>query len=192
MKPFREQNYYELLDVRQDAEKEVLAKAYQAAKRAFSGDALGSYSLFDPRERAALLARLDDAWGTLSDPALRARYDEDVLGIRPAIGPPAPSAGLESRPMAFRYADLPVSGVTGSVLRARREAVGVPLQEIARTTRISIAYLQFIEEDRERGLPHESYLRGYLTQYARAIGLDPQTVADGYLRHLKALRSGKR
>ena len=59
-------------------------------------------------------------------------------------------------------------------------------------TQISIAYLQFIEEDRERGLPHDSYLRGYLAQYARAIGLDPQTVADGYLHHLKALRSAKR
>ncbi len=192
MKPFREQNHYELLDVRPDAEKEVLAKAYEAAKRAFTGEALASYSLFDPGERKALLARLDDAWRTLSDPAERARYDEHVLGIRPVVGPPAESAGPESRPMAFSYADLPVTGVTGSVLRARREAIGVPLQEIARDTRISIAYLQFIEEDHEKGLPHETYLRGYLIQYARAIGLDPHTVADGYLRHLRTLRSGKR
>lgn len=192
MKPFREQNYYELLDVRPDAEKEVLAKAYEAAKRAFAGEALASYSLFDPGERQALLARLDEAWRTLSDPVLRVRYDEDVLGIRPAVGPPAEGAGPGPRPMAFSYADLPVSGVTGSALRTRREAIGVPLQEIARNTRISFAYLQFIEEDHEKGLPHEAYLRGYLIQYARAIGLDPHTVVDGYLRHLRILRSGKR
>jgi cytoskeletal protein RodZ len=59
------------------------------------------------------------------------------------------------------------------------------------TTRISIAYLQFIEEDHVKGLPHDAYLRGYLAQYARALGLDPHTVSDGYLQHLRTLRSKK-
>jgi cytoskeletal protein RodZ len=42
-----------------------------------------------------------------------------------------------------------------------------------------------------KGLPHDAYLRGYLTQYARALGLDPHTVADGYLSRLRTLRGGK-
>lgn len=191
MKPFRDQNYYEMLDVEPTVTREVLVKAYAAAKRTFSGDSLASYSLFDPNERAALLARLDEAWQTLSDPERRARYDREVLHR----ADPGPSGGLAVEPaptpMAFQYAELSAADITGAVLRARREAIGVPLQEIARQTRISIAYLQFIEEDHERGLPHESYLRGYLVQYARAIRLDPPVVADGYLRHLRTLRAGK-
>ena len=188
MRPFREQNYYELLDLAPGAGADAVAKAYATAKRMFSADALGSYSLFDPAEREALLARIDEAWRTLSDPALRARYDEETLGLvrAPAGATPAPP-----KPPAFSYADLDVTDVTGAALRARREAIGLPLQEIAVTTRISIAYLQFIEEDHVKGLPHDAYLRGYLAQYARALGLDPHTVADGYLRHLRTLRGGK-
>lgn len=191
MKPFRDQNYYEMFDVEPTVTREVLAKAYAAAKRTFSGDSLASYSLFDPNERAALLARLDEAWQTLSDPERRTRYDREVLRL-PDPGPPGglPSEPA-SKPMAFHYADLSTADVTGAALRARREAIGVPLQEIARQTRISIAYLQFIEEDHERGLPHESYLRGYLVQYAKVIGLDPPAVAEGYLRHLRVLRAAK-
>jgi curved DNA-binding protein CbpA len=188
MKPFREQNYYDLLDLAPDAGADAVAKAYASAKRMFSADALGSYSLFDPAEREALLDRIDKAWRTLSDPASRARYDEETLGLvrAPANATPAPP-----KPPAFSYADLAVTDVTGAALRARREAIGLPLQEIAVTTRISIAYLQFIEEDHVKGLPHDAYLRGYLAQYARALGLDPHTVADGYLQHLRTLRGGK-
>jgi curved DNA-binding protein CbpA len=189
MKPFREQNYYELLDLAPDAGADAVAKAYASAKRMFSADALGSYSLFDPVEREALLARIDEAWRTLSDPASRARYDEETLGlVRAPAGAALPQP---PKPPAFSYADLAATDVTGAALRARREAIGLPLQEIAVTTRISIAYLQFIEEDHVKGLPHDAYLRGYLTQYARALGLDPHTVADGYLQHLRTLRSKK-
>ena len=189
MRPFREQNYYELLDLAPDAGADAVAKAYASAKRMFSADALGSYTLFDPAEREALLARIDEAWRTLSDPASRARYDEETLGL---VRAPAGSAPVPPpKPPAFSYADLAVTDVTGATLRARREAIGLPLQEIAVTTRISIAYLQFIEEDHVKGLPHDAYLRGYLTQYARALGLEPHTVADGYLQHLRTLRSKK-
>jgi len=191
MKPFREQSYYELLDLAPDADVDAIRKAYAVAKRAFSADSLASYSLFDAADRQALLLRLDEAHRTLSDPLLRKRYDEDVLGIvRPSH--PDGSAAAKSVAPAFTLADLPIDGVTGSALRARREAIGMPLQEIARNTRISIVYLQFIEEDHERGLPHETYLRGYLAQYANALGLNPRTVSEGYLRHLKTLRSAKK
>lgn len=190
MKPFRDQNLYEVLDVSPTVSRDALAKAYASAKRTFSGDSLGSYSLFDPHERAALLARLDEAWQTLSDPERRAIYDRDVLKLPDAAS--AQAADHPSKPPAFQYAELGLTEVTGAALRARREAVGMPLQDIALQTRISIAYLQFVEEDHVRGLPHDSYLRGYLTQYARAIGLDPRIVADGYLRHLHALRNTKK
>lgn len=187
MKPFREQNFYELLEISPDASPEHVAKAYALAKRHFGGASLGSYSLFDSAERAEILARLEEAWRTLSDRDRRARYDRDVLG-RATPGDAAASARSAPIPAPAAGPPLTITDVTGSALRARRESIGVPLQEIARNTRISIAYLQFIEEDHIKGLPHDAYLRGYLVQYAKALGLDPHTVADGYIRHAKQLR----
>jgi hypothetical protein len=143
--------------------------------------------LFDSAERTEVLARIEEAWRTLSSRDQRARYDREVLGRVPA---PATSAatGAPAPPAPATAPSLALTEVTGAALRARRESIGVPLQEIARNTRISIAYLQFIEEDHVKGLPHDAYLRGYLTQYAKAVGLDPLTVADGYIRHVKQLR----
>lgn len=188
MKPLREQNFYEVLEVSPDASPEQLARAYALAKRHFSGASLGSYSLFDSTERTEVLARIEEAWRTLSSRDQRARYDREVLGRAPAPSSP-PAAGAPPPPAPAPAAPmLALTEVTGAALRARRESIGVPLQEIARNTRISIAYLQFIEEEHIKGLPHDAYLRGYLTQYARAVGLDPHAVADGYIRHIRQLR----
>jgi curved DNA-binding protein CbpA len=190
MKPLREQNFYEVLEVSPDASPEQLARAYAVAKRHFSGASLGSYSLFDSAERTEVLARIEEAWRTLSSRDQRARYDREVLGRAPApLSSPAPGGQPLPAPVTAPAAPmLALTDVTGAALRARRESIGVPLQEIARNTRISIAYLQFIEEDHIKGLPHDAYLRGYLTQYAKAVGLDPHAVADGYIRHIKQLR----
>lgn len=187
MKPFKEQNFYELLEVAPDASYEQLARAYATIKRTFSNHSLGTYSLFDAGDRSELLARLDEAWNTLSNHERRARYDRDVLGLAPGFltfDDERPGAASPAAPAQ----QLAITDVTGAALRARREAIGMPLQEIARNTRISIAYLQFIEEDRIKGLPHDAYLRGYLSQYAKALGLDPQIVAEGYILHARALR----
>lgn len=191
MKPLREQNLYEVLEASPDASPEHLARAYALAKGHFSGASLGSYSLFDSAERTEVLARIEDAWRTLSNREQRARYDREVLGRAPAPASPSGTGAPPASAAPPAAPPLSLIEVTGASLRARRESVGVPLQEIAHNTRISIAYLQFIEEDHIRGLPHDAYLRGYLAQYARAVGLDPHTVADGYIRHVKLLRAQK-
>lgn len=191
MKPLREQNLYEVLEVSPDASPEQLARAYALAKGHFSGASLGSYSLFDSAERTEVLARIEDAWRTLSNREQRARYDREVLGRVPAPASPSGTGAPPASAAPPAAPPLSLIEVTGASLRARRESLGVPLQEIACNTRISIAYLQFIEEDHIRGLPHDAYLRGYLAQYAKAVGLDPHTVSDGYIRHVKLLRAQK-
>ena len=98
MKPFREQNYYELLDLAPGAGADAVAKAYASAKRMFSADALGSYWCLDPAEAEALLSRIDEAWRMLSDPASRARYDEETLGL---VRSPAGTSPPPPKPPAF-------------------------------------------------------------------------------------------
>ncbi|MBI5181581.1 MAG: helix-turn-helix domain-containing protein [Nitrospirae bacterium] len=73
----------------------------------------------------------------------------------------------------------------GKMLKLIRERKGMSLSFIAEKTRISIIYLEHIEADRYRRLPAEVYLKNYLMQYARAIGLDPKKVAESYMRFCK-------
>jgi hypothetical protein len=46
------------------------------------------------------------------------------------------------------------------------------------------AFLEYIEEDRFAFLPPPVYLRGFLQEYARLVGLDPREVADRYLERI--------
>src|ERR1051325_6178936 len=76
-----------------------------------------------------------------------------------AVRPPMPeiSAGTE---------------FSGALLRQIREAVGVELREIAERSKIGMAYLSALEGEVFGKLPAAVYVRGFLAEYARALGLD--------------------
>jgi len=54
------------------------------------------------------------------------------------------------------------------------------LKNVSDHTRISIIYLQAIEEEDIAALPAMAYLKGYVGQYAGEIGLEPHRVVQGY------------
>jgi cytoskeleton protein RodZ len=69
-------------------------------------------------------------------------------------------------------------------LRREREMRGVSLREIAEGTKISIRFLQALEEDRVEALPGGLFPRAFVKQYALFLGLDPdKTVADFVAAH---------
>lgn len=70
--------------------------------------------------------------------------------------------------------------VSGTLLRTLRERRGVDLHTISDHTKISFMTLQFIEEDRFDALPAAIYLRGFLEQYTKMLGL-PANLVDRYL-----------
>lgn len=69
----------------------------------------------------------------------------------------------------------------GSWLRSQRKIREVPLGEIADATKISIRYLEALEEDRFDVLPASVFAKGFLREYARFVGLDPDEVVNSYL-----------
>lgn len=67
----------------------------------------------------------------------------------------------------------------GASLRRERELRGVSLQEIAASTKISVRMLKAIEDDRFDLLPQGLFVRGFVREYARSLGLDEQkTLTD--------------
>jgi len=80
MRDFREQNYYELLDVKPHASAQELERSYQRARRYFSGESVATYALFQPDELTLLRRRIEEAYRVLSDPERRRRYDREIFG----------------------------------------------------------------------------------------------------------------
>ena len=70
-------------------------------------------------------------------------------------------------------------GSFGEKLRRERELRGVSLREIADGTKISVRFLQALEEDRVEALPGGLFPRAFAKQYALFLGLDAErTVAE--------------
>ena len=69
----------------------------------------------------------------------------------------------------------------GHWLRRQREVREISLREIADVTKISIRYLEALEQDRFDVLPAPVFAKGFLREYARYVGLDPDDVVNSYL-----------
>ena len=68
----------------------------------------------------------------------------------------------------------------GGFLRQQRERRSVSVAELSRITRIPLASLDAIENDRFDELPGEVFVRGFLKAYAQAIELVPADVLVRY------------
>lgn len=185
MKNFHEENYYALLELSPDASVDQIHRAYEHAKRTFSDDSLAVYSLYSREERRRQLEKIEQAYRVLMNESSRRQYDRRLnLPERlhqPAAPAPA-SHDAESRPAS--EAPLPSADrMNGPSLRRVRERIGISLEEVALQTRIRQTYLECIEGDEHEKLPPDVYLKSYLSDYARALGLDSQKVVEGYLKN---------
>ncbi len=70
----------------------------------------------------------------------------------------------------------------GHILREAREARGLSLEDGFAATRITKKFLQALEEGRYERLPTPVHVRGYLRNYARFLGLDPEPLVERYNR----------
>lgn len=64
------------------------------------------------------------------------------------------------------------SNTIGTLLKTYRENKKISIEEIAQRTKININILKSLEEDDLNNLPNKTYVRGFVTNYAKTIGLD--------------------
>lgn len=64
----------------------------------------------------------------------------------------------------------------GQQLREAREARGLSLEDVAAETRIRLEYLEAIEQDNFAALPDDVVARGFVRNFARTVGLDPEAL----------------
>ncbi|MCX5742068.1 MAG: helix-turn-helix domain-containing protein [Proteobacteria bacterium] len=197
-------SHYELLEVPPTASFEDIRRANRRIRDIYGAESIAISGLYDPASLEAVHRRLDLAYTTLMDAAKRKEYDMELFpdGVPMPISPvgnPVASA-VPARP-ATKVDDpatiavrppmpeiTPVTEFSGPLLRQIREAVGVELREIAERSKIGMAYLVALEAEVFAKLPAAVYVRGFLAEYARALGLDSERVKQTYLARFRAVR----
>jgi flagellar biosynthesis protein FlhG len=198
-------SHYELLEVPPTASFEDIRRANRRIRDIYGTESIAVSGLYDPASLEAVHRRLDLAYTTLMDAAKRKDYDHELFpdGVpmpvsHPPSGPtdvapPArpPAKGDDPAQLAARPPMPEITGRTdysGPLLRQIREAIGVELREIAEKSKIGMAYLQALEGEIWGKLPAPVYVRGFLAEYARALGLDAERVKQTYLERYRAAR----
>ena len=102
------------------------------------------------------------------------RPDSSAVTVVRAGGAAVPDTCGEDRPLTT--AENP-----GAILRAAREAHGLSLRDVSRSTKISPGLLLAIEQMRFDRLPARIFTRGFIKAYAHEVGLDSEEIANRYL-----------
>jgi cytoskeleton protein RodZ len=74
----------------------------------------------------------------------------------------------------------------GARLRSARERRGQTIDQVARSTKLSLSVVRRIERNEWDGLPGGLLTRGHLRAYAAEVGLDPEDIVREYLEQLPA------
>jgi curved DNA-binding protein CbpA len=183
VKPLSEQDHYEVLEVSRDASREGVERAYKLARATYTEDGLAGYSVFADGDAEAIRERIELAYRVLSDPETRIGYDSQLSDksvaepIAVPIERPPPLTAIEE------FEDLEEGpDYDGARLRRARMRRGLELDEVASVTKVSPAYLRFLEEERFGELPARVYVRGFVMAFADCVGLEPATTAAGYMQ----------
>jgi cytoskeleton protein RodZ len=78
-------------------------------------------------------------------------------------------------PKVLEFAESP-----GRRLRVHRQAKGLEVERIATQMHLRPAVVEALEQDRYDELPGPVFVIGYLRNYARLVGLDPQPLIEAY------------
>ncbi len=183
-----ERSHHDILEIDRGATDEEIRRAYKRGRELYAPGSLACYGLFDPNGLGMLRAQVDEAHDVLLDPARRRPYELSVFP--PELTTDAPPRELPSRPLPSAPEITPETDFTGALLRAVRESQGASLRDVSEKTKIGLTFLKAIEEDDFTTLPAPVYVRGFLSEVAKFLGLDVTHVTRSYVHRMKRHREG--
>jgi flagellar biosynthesis protein FlhG len=201
-----QQSLYEVLEIDPGASDEDIRRAYKRAREMYTSESMVVCGLFSPERLAVVQSRIEEAYESLLDPDKRKAHDlklftdgiparptpasgihsapprsDRASGAHPAIDKPREDptpVKIESPPEPAIFAE---TEFTGDLLKQLREARSIELLDISQRTKISIAHLRAIEEERWDAMPAPVYLRGFLVEFARFLRLDVGQVTRTFM-----------
>ncbi len=207
MSNWQSQNYYEILEINSTAAEHEIHEAYQRAKATYSVDSPALYTMFTPQEAQALNRLIEEAYSVLGNQRLRVAYDSKLKTGDSAASPKT----AEKIPLATKTPSQLASesgfGKTkfgtfkvddnfereiqatmefdGAMLKRVREYKEITVDQLSEFTRINRAHLEAIEKNDYTAMPAPVFVRGFLAQLCKLLGLDEGKVTRTYLKRYK-------
>ena len=169
------------LELPQDASMLEIKTAYQHLKDLYTKGSIAISPIEDEYPEGAkeeIIRKIDEAYQWLSSNYQKAG---DTAGASSRRGTSGASSEVRQEVSAIEDFD-------GPTLRSIREKLGIELGEVEFSTKISMQHIKNMEEDKFRALPEEVFVKGYITSYAKCLGLDVPRVVEDYI---KRYRSGR-
>ncbi len=189
--PLDTPDHYTALGIGRSSNDEEIRRAFKRQRDVYATGGLATASLLDDLELSGAQARIDEAHDTLLDPVRRRAYDLSTFpdDVAPAQSSAVPRPALAAEQLMLQ-GELsreigPDTEFTGALLRKVRESQGIELVEIASRTKISRSHLVALEEETYDRLPAIVYVRGFVTELAKYLRLDPAQVQRTYLRRMR-------
>lgn len=197
-------NYYDILEVNPHCPQHEITSAYERAKNTYSGENPAIYTMFSEVEARDLLRMIEEAYSVLGNKTLRALYDEKIGQKKSLKEISFESLQTESR-LQFHETfntsktnketfikdearEKEIQAITswsGLELKKIRDYKKYSLDKLSEITKVSSFYINAIEEMDPPHLPAPVFVRGYVVQIAKTLGLDEKKVADSYMKNFK-------
>lgn len=195
-------NYYDVLEISPHCVQHEITTAYERLRSTYSGDNPAIYSVFSENEAREYLKMVEEAYSVLGNKTLRALYDEKIgQGLSKKENVSFEALQTESKTV-FNEIPKKVSSFKmtyqvdesvekdikartdwdGDALKKVREYKRVPLEKMSEITKVSSFYINALEQMEVENLPAVVFVRGYVAQIAKTLGLNEKSVADSYMK----------
>lgn len=195
-------NFYEILELSTNAAQHEITTAYERAKTTYSGDNPAIYTIFSDQEARELLSMIEEAYSILGNKTLRNIYDQRLLG-QSKINPEdlTYDSILNASRLIFQESKVDTKKATftrneemekeisncenwnGDMLKKVREYKNITLEKLSDIIKVNSFYIKAIEAMTPNNLPAPVFVRGYVIQMAKELGLDAKHVADSYMKN---------
>ncbi len=197
------QDCYNILGLPTDASDQEIKEAYFKLKNTFSIGNQALYSLADENYLTATLRDLDAAYKRLCQTKKKSEVSESFIitdyanndfiptSIAQKIKTPLIANGIKTKDpeLSKKMQDLisKTEKIDGDLFKRLRELCQISPHEIQENIKISVTYIEYIEQNRFDFLPQPVYVKGFVTSYLTFLGApDRQRLTDAYIGNFSA------
>ena len=197
-------NYYEILEITENATQQEIHAAYAKAKKTYFADNKALNTIFSPGEATELRTLIEEAFEVLSNNTYRNIYEKRLLAntfdesdlsaeaikiasvdLFERAAPPQVKSEIELTPVVDQVLEnewAVKKDWTGQDIKKVREYRNLSFDELTDITKINPWYIAALEDMDAANLPVEVFVRGYVMQVSKALGLKERVVTDSYMR----------